>query len=184
MDKPILFSSEMVKAILDGSKTQTRRVIKPQPDKDSIPTVVTAGGCAGFQAFFGDLDMPMYCCPYGQSGDHLWVRETFCDVGNPFFEGVRVYYKATDTISEYNKWRPSIFMPRKYSRIMLEVVSVRVERVQEISHTDVCAEGGPFGYSASSDEDFRKLWNSINSKRGYGWDTNPFVWVIEFRKVD
>ena len=146
-------------------------------------------------------------CPYGVPGDRLWVRETHhIDYypagtlnahGNP---GVIHYRADTDIISQSwdGQWRPSIYMPRWASRITLEVVSVRVERVQDITPSDCIAEGvevianewgtpwykGPQGEWKSSREAFSAFWNSINAKRGFPWSSNPWVWVVEFRQVE
>ena len=181
-ERPILFSGEMVQAILDGRKTQTRRVIKPQP-----------GIAPGIGPVWKGSD---YCkewireCPYGIHGDRLWVRETWAS-----FKG-GVYYRAEGSnnarIEETVGWRPSIFMPKIISRIWLEITDIRVERVQEISPQDVCREGIrptiPGGFEIDEcdwigAQQFKPLWDSINAKRGYGWDMNPWVWVISFRRI-
>ena len=162
-EHPILFSTEMVKAILDGRKTMTRRVIKDPYKYITIP----------------------HPSPYGQVGDKLWVRETWTQ----FPDGESVVYKA-DGKPYFNVWKPSIFMPHKFSRITLEITNIRVERLQEINtkrHDEVAKEGWPFGYTGLSIEKapvelFAELWDSINLKRGYSWGSNPWVWVIEFKK--
>jgi len=211
-EKPILFSGEMVRAILEGRKSQTRRVISEKlmqcQDPEDEPEVFVKW------------------CKYGQPGDRLWVRETWRIVGwdesgdwqieykdgsTRWFDSVqdidedtsvRYWEQCTDDCikakipeddagyftfnDEYpcpTRWRPSIFMPRWASRISLEITQIRVQRLWEISLEDVIVEGGPFGYSGSSDEDFAVVWNSINEKRGYGFNTNPWVWVIEFKQV-
>jgi len=203
-EKPILFSTEMVRAILSGRKTQTRRVIKEPCDYGCI-----TGDC--------DHDLQDQCdnailnsSPYGKPGGKLWVRETWKNV-----EGV-YYYKAdigggiekkTGVIWTL-KWKPSIHMPRKAARIILEVTAVRVERLQDISEIDAKAEGiepehcNKCGYTwedvctegdhrlcgepepISNKIRFRTLWNSINEKRGYSWESNPYVWVVEFKRID
>jgi len=211
-DRPIIMSTESVKAILDGRKTQTRRVIKPQPyeyketwvwafRKEQLAT----------QGFWLDHS------PYGQVSQRLWVRETWAirNCGNrvsldkgTWPEGFpidRLEYIATDPApippeladdSNAPHWwnkRPSLFMPRWASRITLEITGVRVERLQEITEEDAIAEGiDPRAiYVKSKDweentwfskEAFHWLWDSLNAKRGYGWDTNPFVWAISFKK--
>jgi len=186
-DRPILFSGPMVSAILDGRKTQTRRVIKPQPVKIDGGVPYRDPPKWGN----GKPGTAIYRCPYGMRGDRLWVRETFCRI-----DGGDYAYKSTDAQDadaercrlEYGyKWTPSIFMPRWASRITLEIVSMHVERVQEIDEADAKAEGcerrGPndqHGDERSYYEGYRELWDSINAKRGYGWDKNPYVWVIEF----
>lgn len=211
-EHPILFSSEMVKAILDGRKTQTRRVIKPQPE------MRFEGSCWFYSnmIFVSDEDMQSHLfhdvygekgTPYGAvygdgTADRLWVRETFgvydsivcCENDFPNFKEKSGIYRPIVHFAgtENYAWgmygpprkRPGIHMPRRACRIELEIVDVRVERVQDISHEDVIAEGGPFGYSGSSDEDFFTLWDTINAKRGFSAQSNPFVWVIEFRKVN
>lgn len=190
-EHPILFSGAMVRAILDGRKTQTRRVITPQPivepyryggmvvnwkDKISAPPNIASEALARF-------------CPYGGVGDHLWVRETwgirFYQYGLERTEGEQVVYRATDDIQM--RWTPSIHMPRAYSRITLELTGVRVERAQDISEADAIAEGVDYIPEAPAAMNHRTafagLWNSINAARGYGWDVNPWVWVLEFQQV-
>jgi len=194
MERPILFSSEMVRAILDGRKTQTRRVIKPQPNKAwSTPPIEVIDGRYVSHGCYSDFK-----CPYGQPGDRLWVRETwmpFTEAGVLLHEAI---YKATDKPESDEgaplRWRPSIFMPRWASRITLEIIDVRVERVQEISLNDCESEGseyclnGKYDFSIVNEPpylaNYHRLWDSINAKRGYGWDVNPFCWVVEFTRVD
>lgn len=186
-EKPIIFSAEMVRAILDGRKTQTRRVIKGV--HSSAP--------------FGEWNNPdefLASCPYGQQFDYLWVRESFGDGGVREGEDVKYVYRADSNGLPFDKWKPSIHMPRQASRITLEITNIRVERVQDISEDDAKAEGclgyeiktehaGHIGYPETykawrlPQVQFQDLWDSINAKRGYGWDANPLVWVIEFEKV-
>jgi hypothetical protein len=137
-------------------------------------------------------------CPYGKPGDRLWVRETFgyitlaeneaFTMRRPDGCPVRVYYKAEairEGWTDMVPWTPSIFMPRWASRIMLEIISVRVERLQDISEADAFAEGISGGdWLGDPVGEYKKLWNSINEKRGFGWDKNPWVWVIEFKKLE
>lgn len=185
-ERPIIFGSEMVKAILEGRKTQTRRVIKPQPASGVrfspfVPGQVEDGHGRELR------------CPYAV--DRLWVRETWQAV---HYTGEQTGYKEYpgEVVQEDygpkfglvfpgggwdGRWRPSIFMPRWASRITLEVVSVRVERLQEISDSDARAEGVLCDLNCR--RPFMELWDSINAKRGYGWDSNPWVWVIEFERV-
>lgn len=183
MERPILFNGEMVNAILAGRKTQTRRVIKV-----SIPdNFVAWHGCnSGFQAW---TDNPRHGekgniinmqCPYGASGETLWVRETFTV---RIIDGERFVFFRADCGSDGDgaKWKPSIFMQREYSRINLKITDVRVEQLQEMRREDAEAEG--IGDSPLWRPAFKELWNSINDKRGYGWDSNPWVWVIEFEKI-
>ncbi len=169
---PILFNTEMVRAILNDTKTQTRRVVKPKPD---------------YQACTGDLfkDGEYIKCPYGKAGDRLWVRETFGFIN----ETCGIVYKANGCNSIVPKWKPSIFMPRKLSRITLEITDIRVERVQEITEADAKAEGviPKIPYESKFTYYYRFpfviLWDSINEKRGFGWGENPWVWVVEFKRL-
>lgn len=183
-ERPILFSTKMVKAILEGRKTQTRRVIKPQPNDIRESPFVKSG----IETTHG-YEIKLKHEP----GDRLWVRETWnvldsdgCKPSDISPIKERAIYKANG--DEYPFWRPSIFMPRWASRIALEVVNVRVERVQDISEEDAMHEGAtpllvdPDGGSCPYCEGFRALWDSINAKRGYGWDANPWVWVVEFEE--
>ena len=252
-EKPILFNTEMVKAILEGRKTQTRRVIKdsfngcwtnggPHPCPNN-PVVVHPGEVL---KAFGEPDIVVdytnvveamfHCstmdktarCPYGKIGDQLWVRETFYAYGRwlHVFDPDELKYVWTfeDLTTERElsyryeenppeivnkkrkkdmaRWykRPSIFMPRQAARILLEITNIRVKRVQEITGYAALAEGikGSLPYARSMTQaridyesrapgfisDFRTLWNSINEKRGFGWDINPWVWVVEFKRIE
>lgn len=216
-ERPILFSGEMVRAILDGRKTQTRRVVKPQPvhwTEVRLPGESRYTPCDDWSVGAGGM-MPRHefisRCPYGQPGDRLWVREAWChkcEDGMPVYtddggldpscawyraDGVEVTAADENGGTRFNKngtesspWVPSIHMPRWASRITLEITGVRVERVQEISHKEALAEGVPYDVSkpgGSPLSSFHSLWDSINAKRGFGWDKNPWVWVIEFRRV-
>jgi len=178
---PILFSGEEVRAYLDGRKTQARRVIRPQP--------VDVGGTGLYIQ-----------CPYGQPGDRLWVRETWA-VSSGFdsyppriltsaASGPQIAYEAGGGFEfhpgERGRWRRSIHMPRWASRLTPDVTAVRVEQVQEITPEDICGEG-VWNPAHSVDEDCSQVheawvdvWDKINAKRGYGWDANPWIWVIEF----
>jgi len=224
-ERPILFSASMVRAILEGRKTMTRRVIKYPLSTGAFVLMEMADGslwphvsCDGESLLDNhDNETPMHC-PYGQPGDRLWVRETFRT--DAYADG-RAEYRASPTceekIEEYDspaRWRPSIFMQRKYSRILLDVTAIRVERVQDISEADARDEGSsctlwyqPFGKSEGESVNlstqainpvhpshgkpegisyrngFASLWDSINAKRGYGWDANLWVWVVEFKSV-
>jgi hypothetical protein len=223
--RPILFSGAMVRALLDGSKTQTRRVIKPQPaEGESIfmMGLVTQSWIAGK---VNDLNHPreVIPCPYGKPGDLLWVRETIayqwpddCDNGRvyPDDEGddIRefgrpikqaecdILYAATDLDAEWMgdngepckpRWKPSIHMPRRASRITLEITGVRVEQLWEISEADAIAEGAEkLGYDENyncfvrSDNGthrtgFFGLWHYINGPESF--EANPWLWVVEFK---
>jgi hypothetical protein len=179
-ERSILFSGKMVEAILDGRKTQTRRVMKPQPDSHVYEIK----------------------CPYGQPGDRLYVKETHLIEKIEFFSGyfyADILYKADNgkvqnvsiTNDEYMKFNErkyphritsGLFMYRSLSRINLEITNIRIERLQDITEEDARSEGCPHG-CANALNWYGALWNFINEKRGYGWDLNPWVWVIEFRRV-
>jgi len=193
-ERPILFSAEMVRAILDGRKTQTRRVMKVQPEH--TPAVELTPGGQVWAIWPSDIPSPegkdaeRFCaCPYGLPGDRLWVRETWAiDVaemppidanGNPTCREVFMY--RADGDEGIYKWSPSIFMPREASRITLEVVKVRAERVQDISEADIAAEGVS-AIGVMPRWAFHELWDAINGKRA-PWDSNPWVWVIEFKRI-
>jgi len=190
-ERPILFNTEMVKAVLDGRKTQTRRVIKPRPHGEYGHYDPSIG-----YRFKGG---PNIKCPYGETGDQLWVRESFSFHEKEDGEDVVKYVDGTTKggfekscydymVGRFGKLRPSIHMPKWASRITLEITNIRVERVQEINEsTEVDAEGTP-NYngvpSGASITDFKLLWDSINKSRGYGWEVNPWVWVIEFKRIN
>lgn len=201
-ERPIIFSPEMVIAILDGRKTQTRRVIKPQPSKyiDGEPHW-NIGGYRLRKEVSNPLPRPY------NIGDRMWVRESFA-VGKGYdwlkpglmpWErcALRKWYKADQEqidLESRGRWRPSIHMPRWASRITLEITNVRVERVRDISTADIYKEGITDTYPGCSERlggrqeylnrEFANLWNSINEKRGFGWDVNPWVWVVEFKVCD
>lgn len=227
-ERPILFSGPMVRAILDGRKTQTRRVLTIRHAKRlGLETcgdlLVTADGPQWDGTFEGGR-VPW--CPYGKLGDRLWVRETWtellhtspasdepilCDgdkliehaTRNPdggwYYDGKVIAYRATSNIefcdgdgftgdmadkSDMPRWRPSIHMPRWASRITLEITGVRCERLQSISRGDCMEEGCPFRNIAGETDPrqwYQDLWNSINGPDS--WAANPFVWVIEFRRL-
>lgn len=199
-ERPILFSAPMVRAILDGSKTQTRRVVKPRKD-------LAFGVPLAAHELAGEVNNGEFTnSPFGQPGDRLWVRESFwgCDASG-FGDQPCVVYDDEWVGREYHPaeirpWArkfgriPSIHMPRDCSRITLEITGVRVERLQSISDMDAIAEGvkptsdGAFHieedrYRAPDPaECYARLWESIN---GAGtWAANPWVWVIEFKRVD
>lgn len=224
VERPILFSPPMVRALLAGTKTQTRRVVKSAHGAKSL----YAGERDGLWVVerFGDPGQSMIKCPYGAPGDRLYVKEgswIWCakcangttPTGRAKFRyipvGQHVVYRAdrvkpTERIDadSIHQWRLKVarFMPRWASRLTLEVVSVRVERVQKISKTDALAEGisvlplqsadDPSAWyqsapgvhqERSAEASYGALWDSINEKF-YPWQSNPYVWVVEFRKVD
>ena len=194
-ERPILFSAEMIKAILDGRKTMTRRVIK-----DNCPFVTGAYFDEETERWYWTTgaererlptDRCLGKCPYGQPGDRLWVRETWLSYRhlhkNGRDEALLIYRADGEDLPKQargTKWRPSIFMPRWASRITLEITAVRVERVQDIGDEDAEAEGLSWCNAASPRDKFQCLWNSLNLKRGYGWDANPWVWVISFKRTN
>lgn len=186
-ERPILFSGEMVRSILEGRKTMTRRVVKPLPELKYVETqyVQDRGiDCVESNRPEFQSDVITSYCPYGQPGDRLWVREKFAiNNGNDGTSGL-IYAEGYSVYT--GKWKPSIFMPRWASRITLEIVSVKVERIQDITEADSISEGMPkrsFVFETPAKAFFRSLWNELNSKRGFGWDVNPWVWVIEFRRI-
>jgi len=209
-ERPILFSGPMVRAILDGRKTQTRRVVRPKKYKYEMAVDdwmndrrTFADGTdpndrylhipclsADDEGMKDDGVVRREYCPYGQPGDRLWVREThFQTVDNEHHERPSVSYAEEESKLYPGHWRkvPSIFMPRWASRITLEITAVRVERVKEISQSDAEAEGIPgcrdHLKNVHAVEWFKSLWDSINAKRGFSWESNPWVWVVEFKRI-
>ncbi len=210
-ERPILFSAPMVRAILDGRKTQTRRTVKPQPEQGStlgflIPRPNASGSCAHFHHIdargIHSKELTVHC-PFGIPGDRLWVRETWCPIypQDPTYNGgrpIEIDYRATHSRESHwrvmddhgtRRWKPSIHMPRWASRITLEITGVRVERLNDIGEADAMAEGTlgghgaipGYGYAATPVEHYRHLWESL-----YGpgsWSANPWVWVVEFRGI-
>jgi hypothetical protein len=237
VERPILFSGEMVRAILDGRKTQTRRLVSskdiarakcasdctgPEPDKAWPDPGLGAGGYLKVPCAEGAAQRVRYRVSIG---DRLWVRETFAIESNmetgpehtpPFADGRPVkwaedeewgrywcqpHYRATEKTHELvdmdgdeddmGKWRPSIFMPRWASRISLDVTGVRVERLHAITEEDAKAEGvGDYGVGyipalirmGANRYHFATLWDQINGKRA-DWMSNPWVWVVNFKRV-
>ncbi len=182
-ERPILFSASMVRAIQAGTKTQTRRIVKPQPSQQLLDEYARIRRERGAQK--DDAGMLSEClpCPYGVPGDRLWVRETW---HTPY--GTRVFYRADHLHDPKGDrqhgiaWTPSIHMPRWASRITLEVTEVRVERLQDISEADARSEGvTPADCCDAHYHGFRLLWESINGPGS--WDANPWVWVMSFRKA-
>ena len=231
-ERPILFSGPMVRALLEGRKTQTRRVVKPQP----APNQPHDGGTTwhfdarrgvhvpcGSVGHLSVKEKGGLACPYGQPGDRLWVRETWAPHADELQHysattpaSASIYYQADGGLwgdddmragrgwfvpgdPHVNRWHPSIHMPRWASRLTLEVTGVRVERLQDISESDARAEGVarnpaqegtwldyPAGTSAAGWKDpqrsFQSLWETINGPDS--WAANPWVWVVEFRRVE
>lgn len=207
---PILFNTEMVRAILDGRKTCTRRLVKPQPDeKHTYPlgfvtdsTEKKEVGCFGFGIDEYGGSIKYVKTPY-QPGDILYVRETWqylykLDGNEQIIEDTgKYYYAATDTISfntyvdenglehEHVPWKPSIHMPKEAARIWLKVTDVRVERLQDMTDDDAEAEGC-FDYTSTA-LGFFDVWDSTIKKSDldrYGWNANPWVRVIKFERCE
>lgn len=207
--KPILFNDEMVRAILDGRKTQTRRVVTPQPERlfDGTWRHPACGNKPQRDAYLGETIKWKF--PFGRFGDRLWVRESWGVVESRFApRGCTIRYRADDATGEVAgesglkyagkdmsfRWRPSIHMPRWASRITLEITDVRVQRLQDISEEDALAEGiRRRAYQdincdwwgddeASLAGGFGALWDSI-AKPGAKWDDDPWVWAISFQRV-
>ena len=222
-ERPILFSAPMVRALLAGTKTQTRRVVKPQPRR--VDGGVPFGDAP--QWVHAEPGTAMMHCPHGKRGDRLWVKETwrigawdenegafaidYCDgpdktwrktpetpEGEDLFN--RLWYQSTDELwakgikpdpeGNYHwqpgesplRWRPSIHMPRWASRITLEITSVLVERLKDISEADAMAEGVYTDPACPAYDAYAKLWESINGPGS--WDANPWVWVLEFCRIN
>lgn len=210
-ERPIIFSAEMVRAILAGRKTQTRRVIKPQPPAEAksvsrqLCSQQTPEFDGAWQWWAGKpltpITKPLFC-PYGAPGDTLWVRETWClrePIAYPSVhyraDGEHVVLDDGDGFTAVNKdgsekspWRPSIHMPRWASRITLRITDVRVERVQDILEDDARAEGcDPVIHEDGAIDcgtrktTFARLWSTINGDGA--WEANPWVWVLSFERV-
>lgn len=215
---PILFSGPMVRAILDGRKSVTRRVIKPQPfGPTKYHTGISKFFDKGEGRWWGvTADIHRFDpspatlfdirCPYGAAGDLLWCRETWADLRGMGFDTDVAYraqylnrHGAEDADSQQRReeygvpWKPSIHMPKRYARLWLRVTDIRVERLQDISEDDAIAEGSqvpldeihPRPQAALSERHaFANLWDTLNAGRGFGWETNPYVWCISFERTE
>lgn len=223
--RPIIFSGESVRAIIDGRKRQTRRVVKRDKAPECNTLIRRPEAFGTGTEFFMDMANPMgpilRCnCPYGKLGDRLWVRERWdiCQlIRDPTGEAVSrsIDWNATDDMIRWDgvrskrwhiayaadgddahegPWRSPRFMPRWASRLTLEIVSVRVERLQAISEADAIAERfcrqvpkehdhGSWLNDSQPIDAFARTWDALNAKRGHSWAANPWVWVIEFRKI-
>ncbi|KTR47973.1 morphogenetic protein [Pantoea ananatis] len=187
-ERPILLNAEMVRAVLDGRKTQTRRILTPRQLK-MIDAAASIGECYPLEFGHQHENSQSYYrewCPFGAVGDRLWVRETWARY-NIDQDTHDIAYRATtpDDWPKEGRWRPSIHMPRWASRITLEITGVRVERLKCISEEDARAEGAPTECCVIGDKHFlgfRTLWRSIYGEES--WQANPFVWVIEFKRVE
>ncbi|HDT3696182.1 MULTISPECIES: hypothetical protein [Enterobacter cloacae complex] len=201
-ERGMIFNGEMVRAILDGRKTQTRRVMKPQPDPCPAPrgghwwpsnvfkTMLHVeeemqNGKGGWGGLVGDA------CPFGDVADRIWVRETWAEAGAsaPDLKLYRANYPAHVPAHYENvppaedvRWTPSIHMPRWASRILLEITDVRVEQLNDISEEDARSEGISGSSARDVKEAYAALWRSIYGSDS--WRANPWVWVIEFKRIE
>lgn len=227
-ERPIIFSAEMVKAILDGKKTMTRRVVKSNfinHYKHAHIIKQSSDKSREGKAYFYDevvLSRQLVSNPYGKIGDRLWVRETYQEIGADCL----LTYRATYPSDLYAKrpelenvppiealkdkgylWKSPLFMPREFSRLLLEITDIRVEHLQDISEAGAMKEGVKSWkvncshnglktvYKDYSDihndvitynnpiASFKTLWDTLNAKKGYPWSSNPWVWVVEFKVV-
>lgn len=183
--KPILFNTEMVRAILDGRKSCTRRLVRFLPGENPQWTGYIRDGLM----LYNGRNEPCIIKPPYQPGDILYVRETWKKAPNGYY-----YYESwqRNDIADITKWKPSIHMPKEAARIWLKVTDVRVERLQEITLEQICREGVEieYPYVLNGEEKiyaFSNLWNSTIKKPDidrYGWDASPWVWVIEFERCE
>lgn len=207
--KPILFNTDMARAILDGRKTVTRRVIKPQP-KARLSYLFAGYGCGKWsypskgavEIWGADYQLPddltekekgMLWTPPCHTDDILYVRETWCLQ----YDGEKYFYKADKKTPREEKrlidydhvsWKPSIHMPKEATRIFLKVTNVRVEQLLDIRYMDCIHEGVPYKQiERDIISEFSKVWNSTIKKSDlnrYGWNANSWVWVIEFERIE
>lgn len=203
--KPILFNTEMVKAILEGRKSCTRRIVKGFIPNDAVwgYTAFTPKGYISCRGTFADgYGEKFFKLPY-QPGDILYVRETWKKAPNGYY-----YYEdwQRDDIADVTKWKPSIHMPKEAARIWLKVTDVRVERLHDITYNGALREGSEgircdhvalgvhgctdcmnTGWIEPPQVEFMQIWDSTIKKPDldqYGWDANPWVWVIEFERCE
>lgn len=207
-ERGMIFNSEMVRAILDGRKTQTRRIMKVQPESNQLGLLLITDSTkhsdigkyhwAESNATGNHVRSKLFSCPFGAVGDRIWVRETWARY-NIDQNSHDIAYRATtpEDWPEEGRWRPSIHMPRWASRILLEITDVRVERLNAISEEDARAEGiidggclncgepepcGCANPEPDATDAFAYLWQSIYGQDN--WNANPWVWVIEFKRVE
>lgn len=196
-ERGLIFNGEMVRAILDGRKTQTRRIMKNQPAGDfpQTPALIRNVVGAGFQWYGHYGESGIFNCPFGAVGDRIWVRETWAEAGASapdlklyradYPKHVPTHYENVPSADEI-RWTPSIHMPRWASRLTLEITGVRVERLASVSDEDAGKEGypanpAPYGGTMNKWLWFRGLWDSIYPDQSF--KHNPWVWVIEFKVV-
>lgn len=209
-ERGMIFNGEMVRAILDGRKTQTRRIMKVQPEPSKsrlgdfwfsskkLESMVHVSDLVPGNSPIADchLFFQEHCCPFGAVGDRIWVRETWAEAGSGapdlklyranYPEHVPTHYENVPPANEI-RWTPSIHMPRWASRLTLEITGVRVERLASVSDDDAGKEGypaNPAPYGGDMDKWlwFRQLWDSIYPNQSF--KHNPWVWVIEFRRIE
>ncbi|EJS6054108.1 hypothetical protein NWV63_000364 [Salmonella enterica] len=204
IERGMIFNGEMVRAILDGRKTQTRRIMKVQPGAPEFGLrriIESSRANENGMYFWSQYDASgikarskLFSCPHGDVGDRIWVRETWAEAGASapelklyranYPDHVPSHYENVPPVGEI-RWTPSIHMPRWASRITLEITDVRVERVRDITEDDAQAEGGPTECTLIGDKyfpGFRSLWKSIYGEES--WAANSWVWVIEFKRVE
>jgi hypothetical protein len=188
-ERPILFSGPMIRPLLDGIKTQTRRIMKPQPKRDGYSWYWHD------YTWFNDRKRPidvftggsLQPCPYGVPGSRLWVRETWCRVPCTDGKTHTVYRANWENAGCRLRWKSAIHMPRAESRILLEIDHIGVERLHDITEADAMAEGvgrffrGTTRYDGEARDTFSWLWNTINKG---SWEKNPWVWRLKFRRVE
>ncbi|ENU27042.1 hypothetical protein [Acinetobacter modestus] len=206
-ERPILFNTPMVQAILSGQKTQTRRIVNKAPTTEINHRLIALDNGWSWQVdqqgivptMHREIDNPMVC-PFGQIGDRLWVRETFrlydsdecphADFPCGCPKNGTPLYKASHDCGNGEKWKPSIHMPRKAARLFLEITNIRIERLNDITSEDAKAEGFDYsthpsaiqmGYAIGAKTNFRVTWEQIYGQNE--WNKNPWVWVLEFKVI-
>lgn len=216
-ERPMIFTALAVQAILDGRKTQTRRLIIPQPNENGFvrTSLVSCDDCGNRYeraprkcqcgcTLFKSVEVNVLTCPgecrFGRPGDRLWLKETWAMTKNT--KKTQAYvYRADNPKVKIKRWKSAMLMPRRASRINLEITEVRVARLQDITDSDAKAEGirlwshhglysadptklwGNGDIGRTPVEGYQTLWDSLNAKRGFGWKTNPCVYVISFKRI-